>query len=44
MLFLLLDLELKRAWYKLYPPRLINVATLPCESQSAENAREKQWK
>ena len=44
MLFLLLDLEPKRAWYKLYPPRLFNVATLPCESQNAKNAREKKWK
>jgi len=23
--------------YELYPPHVINVATLPCESQNAEN-------
>jgi len=24
-------------WHELYPPHLINVATLPCESQNIEN-------
>jgi len=24
-------------WYELHPPPLINVATLPCESQNSEN-------
>jgi len=26
--------------YELHPPHLVNDATLPCESQNTENARE----
>jgi len=39
MQFSLIDLEMNGTWwqYELRPPHLINVATLPCESQNTEN-------
>ena len=38
MQFSLLDLKMNSTWqYKLHPLHLINVATLPCESQNTEN-------
>jgi len=41
MPFSLLDFEMNDTWrYELYPPHLINHATLPCESRNTENACE----
>jgi len=37
----LLDLGMNDTWwYELHPPRLISIATLPCESWKTKNARE----